>query len=148
MDGVTGLKLIDLSFRFTAQQAPGEGNGAWCGFVAGKDISIYNWTADTRTMGLNSDGIHFGQIENLVMNGFHMVVGDDGLGLHYPPNNYGYLDGPSKNVIIGNGYIESVDANGIRLGSYGMAGSPTVFAGGTMGECCFPCGKRIPLGLR
>lgn len=119
MDGVKRLTIEDCSV-FTSSPPTGV-IGAWSAFIAGEDIRISGWTVDSQGTGLYGDGMHFGQVRRMVMTDFHIQAGDDAIALHFPPASYGYLGEASRDIVIGNGYVSSTDANGIRIGAYGGA---------------------------
>lgn len=121
MDGVKSLTIEDCSV-FMSSPYTGT-TGAWSTYIAGEDIRISGWRVNSLGAGLWSDGMHLGQVRRFSMRDFHIQCGDDGIALHFPPENYGYLDGPSRDIVIGDGYISAAEANGIRIGAYGAVGS-------------------------
>lgn len=124
LDGMKNLTIEDCS---VFQSSPYNGDtGAWSAFIAGEDIRISGWRVNSLGAGLWSDGMHIGQVRRFSMHDFHIRCGDDGIALHFPPGFWNYMDGPSSDIVIGDGYVESTDANGLRIGTYGATEVPDV----------------------
>lgn len=122
MDGVKNLTIEDSSVFMSSPYDPIA--GAWSTFIAGEDIRISGWRVNSLGAGLWSDGMHIGKVQRFSMTDFHIRCGDDGIALHFPPGSYGWLNGPSKDIVIGNGYVEAAEANGLRIGAYGSDEAP------------------------
>lgn len=122
LDGVKNLTIEDSSVYMSSPNDPVA--GAWSAFIAGEDIRISGWRVNSLGAGLWSDGMHLGQVRRFSMTDFHIQCGDDGIALHFPPGSYGYLDGPSRDIVIGNGYVSAAEANGLRIGAYGATEAP------------------------
>jgi polygalacturonase len=100
--------------------------------INGKNVYLNNITIDSLApSGLNSDGIHFEYLEDVVISNLNIQSQDDCLGFAYfpiitePNNGPAGRDKTSRNIVVSNCVLQSDIANGIRLGNTTLLGVAT-----------------------
>lgn len=122
MSGISDLMIrnyrVDSTSPITASIT------AWGAYIEGSDITISGVKIDSRTADTSADGLHFGSVQRLTMQDFHIRAGADAVCLHHPATTETFVgaNAASTNIQISDGYVESASANGIRLGAYGVGG--------------------------
>jgi hypothetical protein len=125
------IVIENIQVYFTSTQV-GLTYGPWAIYVSAENARLTNLQIDNIAQGQQADGVHFGYVKNLVMSDFTIRSGDDSIALAQPPTAWSF-EGPnlpSENIVIGNGYCESL-FSAIRVGSfnavYGASGNNCVW---------------------
>jgi hypothetical protein len=153
LGGVKNCIVKGHKVRGSSPNLVGETLGCWSLYAEGEDITIGGVDVDTLAGGLYGDGLHFGSVKRLTIeDGYRIRCGDDGIAFFGPPSYFSFVNifDESRDIYCGGGYVESGFANGVRLGGWGVASTPTdasppevVWRNVTFGSITFgPCGTH------
>lgn len=115
-NGVSNLNIHN--FNITNSTEDDQITGCWAITLSGENITIDGLYIDQREYGLWGDGIHFGQVKNLILTNFIILGGDDAIAFYQQPadGTGTYNDAPSENIVVGNGFLYSAKANCLKIG--------------------------------
>lgn len=120
MSRVNDLRISGLKVRASSPNVSGGSFAAWGAYISGGNIKISGVDIDNATCGLYGDGLHFGVVNGLVLQDYHIIAGDDALAFHFLPASYAIAGehGTASGISVGSGYVESSHANGLRIGAW------------------------------
>lgn len=116
-----GIIMENVSVKLTSPHVKADGTtsdvGNWAASISGRRFFIRDIRIDTTDCGIWGDGLHIGHLSDSVISDFTINSGDDCIAFEMNENGgTGFSNSTTKNVVVGNGVLNSSAASSVRMG--------------------------------